>query len=282
MPRTTKSLISVTAPLGVISKVFSILEAIHGAPYGFTLKQICEATAINKSTAHRFLKHMEREGYLVRTESGSYLIGPRLSEMGTHTNSRAVLQAAARPILWELWKSTQETVNLAVLDGGTVLYVDVIESSHEFRLASRVGTRRPVHATSLGKAICAFLPEELLKRTLEGLVLPSLTPNTVINLVQFRRELDRVRHNGYALDDEEVTLGARCVGAPILGKNQEAVAAISISGPVTRMGREQLPSLAAAAIEASSRISAAMGLPQTSAVKNTSAKEVPSVASGSM
>jgi IclR family acetate operon transcriptional repressor len=101
-------------------------------------------------------------------------------------------------------------------------------------------------------------------------------------LVQFRRELDRVRHNGYALDDEEVTLGARCVGAPILGKNQEAVAAISISGPVTRMGREQLPSLAAAAIEASSRISAAMGLPQTSAVKNTSAKEVPSVASGSM
>ncbi len=280
MPRITKSVTSVTAPLGVISKVFSILEAIHGAPYGLTLKKICEATGINKSTAHRFLKHMEREGYLIHTESGPYLIGPRLSAMGTQANSRAVLQAAARPILWELWKSTQETVNLAVLDSGTVLYVDVIESSHEFRLASRVGTRRPVHATSLGKAICAFLPEELLKRTLEGLVLSSLTPNTVINLVQFRRELDRVRQKGYSLDDEEVTLGARCVGAPILGKNQEAVAAISISGPVTRIGREQLPSLGAAVIEASGRISAAMGLTQTSAVNNTPAKQEPSLASG--
>src|SRR5207237_6428676 len=70
-----------------------------------------------------------------------------------------------------------------------LLYVDVIESSHEFRLASRVGTRRPVHATSLGKAICAFLPEELLKRTLEGLVLPSLTPNTVIRSEEHTSEL---------------------------------------------------------------------------------------------
>src|SRR5260370_32228428 len=141
MPRTTKSLISVTAPLGVISKVFSILEAIHGAPYGSTLKQICEATAINKSTAHRFLKHMEREGYLVRTESGSYLIGPRLSEMGTHTNNRAVLQAAARPILLELWKATPETVNLAVLDGGTALYGDGMQGFPEFRSRSRVRPR---------------------------------------------------------------------------------------------------------------------------------------------
>src|SRR6266446_6890527 len=270
------------ASVGVISKVLRILEALQGSSAGLGLKAICDRTGIHKSTAHRFLKHLERERYLIRTEAGAYLIGPRLSQLSARGNQDATLQAVARPILWELWKSTQETVNLAVLDGGTVLYVDVIESSHEFRLASRVGTRRPVHATSLGKAICAFLPEELLKRTLEGLVLPSLTPNTVINLVQFRRELDRVRHNGYALDDEEVTLGARCVGAPILGKNQEAVAAISISGPVTRMGREQLPSLAAAAIEASSRISAAMGLTQTSAVKNTSAKEVPSVASGRM
>jgi IclR family transcriptional regulator, acetate operon repressor len=101
-----------------------------------------------------------------------------------------------------------------------------------------------------------------------------------MNLVQFRRELDRVRQKGYSVDDEEVTLGARCVGAPILGKNQEAVAAISISGPVTRIGREQLPSLGAAVIEASSRISASMGLTQTSAENNPRAKRMPYVASG--
>src|ERR1700722_17869429 len=125
--------------VGVISKVFQILEAIQGSPSGLTLKPICDITGVHKSTAHRFLKHLEREGYILRTESGAYMIGPRLSQMGARSNHRVTMQAVARPILWELWKSTGETVNLAVLDRATVLYVDVLESPHEFRLASRVG-----------------------------------------------------------------------------------------------------------------------------------------------
>jgi DNA-binding IclR family transcriptional regulator len=248
--------------VGVIAKVFQILEAIQGSPSGLTLKPICDTTGVHKSTAHRFLKHLQREGYVLRTESGAYMIGPRLSQMGARSSHRVALQAVARPILWELWKSTGETVNLAVLDQGTVLYVDVLESPHEFRLASRVGSRRPLHATGLGKALASFLPDDQRERVLSTVSFQPLTAKTISNMVQLREELERVRRQGYSIDDEETTLGARCVSAPIFDADRFAVAAVSVSGPVTRISREQVPALAAAVMSAARAVSVAMGFPQ--------------------
>jgi IclR family transcriptional regulator, acetate operon repressor len=247
------------ASVGVISKLLRILEALQGASAGLGLKTICDLTGINKSTAHRFLKHLEREGYLIRTEAGAYLIGPRLAQMSARGNLNATLQALARPILWELWKSTQETVNLAVLDRGTVLYVDVIESPHEFRLASRVGARRSLHVTALGKALAAFLPSPQREDALSTVVFQPATPHTIMNLVQFRQELDKVRRQGYAVDDEEAVLGARCVSAPILDARREPVGAVSVSGPVTRVTPSQVHALGAAVKNAADTISVAMG-----------------------
>src|ERR1700676_979453 len=215
MPRVTKSRAR-SAPVGVISKVLLILEALQGSSAGLGLKAICDLTGIHKSTAHRFLKHLERERYLLRTKPGASLIGPRLSQMSARGTQGAALQAVARPILWELWKSTQETVNLAVLDQGTVLYVDVIESPHEFRLSSRVGTRRSLHVTALGKALAAFLPAELRESILSAIKFQPATPRTIMNLVQFRQELEKIRRQGYAVDDEEGVQGGRWVAAQLL------------------------------------------------------------------
>src|SRR5215469_7740147 len=251
-----------SASVGVISKVLQILEALQGSSSGLGLKAICEQTGINKSTAHRFLKHLERERYLIRTQAGAYLIGPRLSQMSTRGNQGATLQAVARPILWELWKSTQETVNLAVLDQGTVLYVDVIESPHEFRLSSRVGTRRSLHVTALGKALAAFLPPELRESILGSIVFQPGTPRTIGNLVQFRQELEKIRRLGYAVDDEEAVQGARCVSAPILNSDGEPIAAVSVSGPVTRVSPNQVAALAGAVTSAARAISVATGFSQ--------------------
>ncbi|MGA8153008.1 MAG: IclR family transcriptional regulator [Terriglobales bacterium] len=256
MPRVSKS---AAAPVGVISKVLRILEAIQGAPSGLGLKAISDLTGIHKSTAHRFLKHLERENYLISTEDGAYLIGPRFWQMTARVNHRAALQAVARPILWELWKSTQETVNLAVLDQETVLYADVIESPHEFRLASRVGSRRPLHATGLGKALTAFLPEEQRKNILNTITFQPSTPKTIMNLVQFRQELEKIRRQGYAVDDEEAVMGARCVSAPILDAEGLPIAAISVSGPVTRVPPGQVAALAGAVTAAARAISVEMG-----------------------
>ena len=261
MPRVAKSSPG-AAPVGVISKVLRILEALQGSSAGLGLKAICDLTGIHKSTAHRFLKHLEREGYLVRTEAGAYLIGPRLSQMSTRGSQGATLQAVARPILWELWKSTQETVNLAVLDQGTVLYVDVIESPHEFRLSSRVGTRRSLHVTALGKALAAFLPAELRASILSTIKFQPATPKTIMNLVHFRQELEKIRRQGYAVDDEEAVQGARCVSAPILNSDREPIAAVSVSGPVTRVSPNQVAALAEAVSSAARAISVAMGFSQ--------------------
>ena len=250
------------APVGVISKVLRILEALQGSSAGLGLKAICDLTDIHKSTAHRFLKHLERERYLLRTEAGAYLIGPRLSQMSARGNQGATLQAVARSILWELWKSTQETVNLAILDQGTVLYVDVIESPHEFRLSSRIGTRRSLHVTALGKALAAFLPAEARENVLSTITFQPATQRTIMNLVQFRQELERIRRQGYAVDDEEAVQGARCVSAPILNSHGEPIAAVSVSGPVTRVGPNQVTALAGAVTSAARAISAAMGFSQ--------------------
>ena len=251
-----------SASVGVISKVLRILEALQGSSSGLGLKAICDQTGINKSTAHRFLKHLERERYLLRTEAGAYLIGPRLSQLSARGNQEATLQAVARPILWDLWKSTHETVNLGVLDQGTVLYVDVIESPHEFRLSSRVGTRRSVHVTALGKVLVAFLSEETRRTILESISFQAATPKTIGNLVQFRQELEKIRRQGYAVDDEEAVQGARCVSAPILNSAGAPVAAVSVSGPVTRVTPSLVSALAGAVTSAAHAISAAMGFSQ--------------------
>jgi IclR family KDG regulon transcriptional repressor len=265
MPKVEKAN-GASASVGVISKVLRILEALQGSSSGLVLKAICDQTGIHKSTAHRFLKHLERERYLLRTESGAYLIGPRLSQLSARGNQEATLQAVARPILWDLWKSTQETVNLAVLDQGTVLYIDVIESPHEFRLSSRVGTRRSVHVTALGKALVAFLPEETRETILNSISFQPATPRTIGNLVQFRQELEKIRRQGYAVDDEEAVQGARCVSAAILNTAGDAIAAVSVSGPVTRVSPNLVSALARAVTSAAHAVSSAMGFSQPNSI----------------
>jgi DNA-binding IclR family transcriptional regulator len=245
--------------VGVITKVLRILETIQGSPSGLTLKPICDVTGINKSTAHRFLKHLLREEYLMRTAAGAYMIGPKLSRMTTRANQWDTLLAVARPILWELWKSTAETVNLASLDQETVLYIEVFESPHEFRLSSKVGTRRPLHVTALGKALAAFLPSAQQERLLSGMKLEMATPNSIVSLAKFRHELEKVRQQGYAVDNEEAVLGARCLAAPVFAPDRNPVAAVSLSGPVTRITVGSIPRLTETLIASARSISAAMG-----------------------
>ena len=250
---------SAGASVGVISKVLRILEALQTSSLGLSLKAICDETGINKSTAHRFLRHLERENYLLHTKDGTYLIGPRLTQMSACASMSATLQVVARPILADLWRSTQETVNLGVLDRGTVLYIDVMESLHDFRLVSRVGTRRSLQETALGKALAAFLPASEYERVLRGVVFQRMTPKTITNMTQLREELDKVRRQGYAVDNEEALLGCRCVSAPILNNDRVAVAALSMSGPVTRVSPAEVPELASKVKTAANTVSAAMG-----------------------
>ncbi len=253
---------SKAAAVGVLTKVLRIFDTLQRNPSGMNLKQISDQTRLNKSTAYRFLSHLEKEGYLVRDDRGIYMLGMRLFELASASNHQSTLRRVAQPALRELLKATGETVNLGLQHGITVVYVDVLESPHEFRLVSRVGLHRPLYATALGKALAAFLPPEKKQELFDAIQFQVLTPNTITNLAQFQKELDLIRERGYAVDNEESYLGARCIGAPILNSMQESVAAISVAGPTSRVSEDKIPTFASALREAAQAISARIGFTQ--------------------
>jgi DNA-binding IclR family transcriptional regulator len=251
--------VSKSAPVGVVSKVLKVLEALSASPAGLQLKDIAEHTGINKSTAYRFLAHLETEGYLFRDDAGAYLVGPKLVRLGSGAAYQATLQKISRPVLQQLWKATNETVNLGILDGQDVYYVDVVQSAHPFRMASAVGSWRPVYCTAMGKALTAYLPADEKEHVLSSIRFERFTPHTLTRLPQLRKELERVRQRGYAVDDEEVTLGARCVSAPILGDGGKVAAAISVAGPTTRIARDKIQSFVGELVAAARAISNRLG-----------------------
>src|SRR5690242_14961705 len=194
-PREMKS-----APVGVVVKVLRILETLQSSPSGLQLRDIAKQTAINKSTAYRFLAHLENEGYLFRDDAGAYVIGPKLARLGS-SNQEEILRKVSRPLLQKLWTLTGETVNLAVMDGAQVLYVDVIESAHTFRLVTQAGARRPIYCTSLGKAMVAYLPHPELEEVIGAATFERFTPRTLNSVAKLKRELAKVREMGFAIDD---------------------------------------------------------------------------------
>jgi len=231
-----------SAPVGVIDKVLVILELLDQNPGGLRLKDIAEQSKINKSTAHRFLSHLESQNYLFRDNSGTYMIGPKLTRLGTGINFHATLAKMCHGVLENLRAVSGETVNLAILDGLEVLYVDVLETGHTFRLVSVVGTRRPLYCTSLGKAILANIKDDQkLDELFAAIRFDPITPRTITNLTRLRKQLAVIRKQGFALDDEEAVAGIRCLGAAVLDPGGGVLGAISVSGPVVRVTTARLP-----------------------------------------
>jgi IclR family KDG regulon transcriptional repressor len=249
-----------SAPVGVIGKVLRILELLDQSRTGLALKDVAEQTGLNKSTAHRFLSHLEVEGYLFRNAFGHYMLGPRIIRMGSGISFQTTLSNIARPILAEVWKLTSETVNLAMLDGSNVLYLDVLESPHTFRLATQSGVRRGIHCTSLGKAMLANLDgNPLQEKILKVLRFNPTTPRSITNLAGLRKDLHKIKLRGYALDDEEAVTGARCIGAAIYDADGKVIGGISVSGPVVRITRAHLPAFSTAICKAACEISRRLG-----------------------
>jgi DNA-binding IclR family transcriptional regulator len=259
MPASSKTK---TTPVGVVGKVLRILELLDRSPGGLQLKDIARLTGLNKSTAHRFLKHLEGEGYLFRDDSGAYMIGPRLVRFGTGVSYQAMLSRISRPVLEQVWSTTGETVNLATLVGPEILYVDVMESLHTFRLVSQIGSRRPLSCTALGKAMLAAMPTEQRELLLPTLRFENATPRSITSVARLRKDLTQIAQLGYALDDEEAVTGARCVGAAILDANGKVAGGISISGPTARINKTNLASIAQTVKLAALEISSRLGLPK--------------------
>ena len=231
-------------PVGVLSKTFQIMELVQNSAMPMALKDISAHSGINKSTALRLLAHLEAVRYVSRNDRGEYSVGPGAPQPGGTAQWQGTLRRVARIHMWDLWHSTQESVNLGVLEGPEVVYLECLESPHEFRLVAHVGMRAVLYRTALGKAMLAFMQEEKRESLIQGLAFQAFTPKTIVSAEKLRCELARVAGDGYAVDDEESQLGLRCIAAPILNASGEAVAGISISGPAARVTPEAVPALA--------------------------------------
>ncbi|HEX5481988.1 MAG TPA: IclR family transcriptional regulator [Terriglobia bacterium] len=247
----------------VLDRVFKLLDILAKDNRELGLVEITNGLGLHKSSVHRLLMVLEDFQYVSRNPvTGKYGLGGKLIELGMKAVSRLDLYQAARPYLERLVAGTGETAHVGVLREGEIISVVNVQSSQTLRLPSTVGRRAPVHCSSLGKAILAFLPESEVRDVLGTRAFKAYTRKTIIKPVLLRKELKKVREQGYACDDEEFEEGLRCIGAPIRDHTGKVIAAISIAGPAFRLKDERLPGLVRAVKEAATALSVNLGYPQ--------------------
>ncbi len=154
---------------------------------------------------------------------------------------------------------TNEVVHLVIPDGTDIVYIDKMESDNNIRMHSRIGARSPLYSTSAGKAMLAFMPESKVKEIWDNSTIIQRTPNTVTEYNDLLKVLEKVRNDGYALDEEENEPGIRCIGAPVFTYNGDVVGAVSISGPTLRVTHETIETFKTHILKYSILISREMG-----------------------
>ncbi|MBS3943260.1 MAG: IclR family transcriptional regulator [Dethiobacter sp.] len=220
-----------------VERVLNILEAMAGEGAPITVTELAEKVNLKISTVHRHLTTLVYRGYVDQEDDNKYRLGFKLMEIGNAVLYYSDIRAVARPYLEELMERCNETVNLAILDDIDVVYIDQVESKNLIlvKMLARVGNRGPVHCTSSGKALLAFLPPEKMEELVSRLDLAKYTNETITDADNLRKELKRVRDDGYAVDWGEREEHVRCIAAPIFNHEGRAVACVSISGPSTRI-----------------------------------------------
>lgn len=243
----------------VLGKTLAVLDVFAKSNnHQLSLQNISAVTKLNKNTVFRILYTLTEHGYVLK-ENHSYRLGPKLSDLADVRLQRRDLLSIADPYLDALRDQFGETVNLGVLDQGSVRYVDVRESRARIRLAERIGGSDPLHSTALGKAHLAYLPADQVRRLVKQHGMAKQTRHTLTTLRSLTRELESIRSLGYAVDREESMMGALCVAAPILNSQSTPVAAISISGPMIRFDESNVPAASQALLRSAREIQKKLG-----------------------
>jgi len=212
-----------------------------------------------KSTVHRLASTLVEYDILEQNrETGKYRLGLALFELGALVRRNMDTASQAQGEIHALAEATAETVQLAILDHLSVLYIRVRESRQAVRMSSGLGSRAPAHCTSVGKALLAYQAPELVNQVIE-LGLKRFTPNTITDGDALRSELATIRARGYAIDDEEIEEGLRCVAAPIRDHTGQVVSAISVAAPVQRMSKKNVQSTIPSVVAAANAISRRLG-----------------------
>lgn len=243
-----------------VDRAVRIFELLAHSQRGLSLSEISRNLALPKSSVYLVLTTLERNGYLQKNiQTGRYCFGLKLISLSRNALENLDLRQVARPFLQKVAHETMLTVHLAVLERGEAVIIDRIEAPGLLKLATWIGRRLDVNCTGVGKALIAFIPDELFDRQITAKSLTRHNDRSIVSISALKKELLQVRKLGYALDDEEDEIGVRCVGAPIFDSSREAVAALSVAGTVTQVPMERVSELGKKVKQAADAISSSLG-----------------------
>jgi len=248
------------AALSTVQNAARVLKAFLGQAGQLGPSELSRRLGLGKSTVHRLLTTLAAEGLIEQDpRTGGYRLGIVMFELGQAVRVHMDLHAAVGPVLGELRAQTGESSQVGVLDGHEVVYVDRMESAHSLRLFTETGRRVPVHCTSSGKVLLAYLPEARRQVVLRAAPFTALTPHTITDRSQFAAELERVRRRGWAEAVNEREIGVASIAAPMRDVSGEVIAAISIGVPLARCSVMALRRLAPVIMEAAEAASRRLG-----------------------
>lgn len=228
----------------------------------WSLTELAGHLGLNKATAFRILHTLQESGYLAKDEeTGRYRLGMRFYSLGKTAVRHEQLKWQALPPLMQLAETSGETVYVGILYEGDAVCVQIVDGTELVRMHSFVGKRSPAHASALGKVLLAHMPDAEVDDYVAAYGLKGLTANTITDPSIFREELRRIRDQGYALDNEEMAPGLRCIGAPVTDHTGRPFATVSLSAPADRMTGQRVTDLVPQVRAAALDISRLLGSP---------------------
>ena len=240
----------------VIERMTTLLDILACSPDPLTLKDIAQLSGLHPSTAHRILNDMALKRFIARDESGAYLLGLRLLELGNVVKSRLNIRRIAANPIRELHRATHQTINLSVRQGDEIVYIERAYSEDSgMQVVRAIGGHVPLHLSSAGKLFLSVETTAAVRAYATRTGLMGKNRNSITDLTRLEQELRRVRTNGIARDNEELESGVRCIAAPIRDDTGTLVAGLSISAPADRLREEWLDDL----VNAARSISSALG-----------------------
>lgn len=256
-----------------LTRGLQILQRLGHSGSGVALTELAQILGLPNSTTHRLLSTMQAMGFVYQTpDLGLWRVGVEAFSVGSTFLSNRDVVEQARPHLYRLMEEAGETSNLALLDDDVAVFVYQVESREMMRMIVHLGSRAPMHASGVGKAILAAMPEEQVAAILHRQGLRRFTPHTLDTPARLAEELHATRERGFAVDDEEHAIGLRCAAAPILDEESRPLGAISISGPAARLPDKRLAEIGALVARAAANITHELGGRPTSGHRLTASQ----------
>jgi DNA-binding IclR family transcriptional regulator len=224
-----------------------------------TVSEVNHQFKIPKSSAYAILQTLKTRGYVNKDEQDRYSLTLRLFSLGSELVAGIDLRRSTYSLLKELADKARITAHIAVLEGTSAVYIEKIEVMASVRLRTEVGRTLHLHSSGIGKALLAFRPEDEIHRILAVLPLPALTPRTITDPVALRKELAKVRAQGYSVGSEENEIGTRAVGAPIFGPDGRVIAAVNLGATTLQMKPKDVPRLGTLVKEYAMKMSERLG-----------------------